>query len=246
MIASTSRYAYINTVHVFNYTSIIVCVYKKLMMYIFLVVILYMRIIHIYIHHIQFPLGQKVLCYVYDRYQDFSTHLLTTQPDDPLFVTYSANQYIAWKNLNSTCNWVSCLYPYTRLFTQTVCSDYACDYCSWYNYQENMLLCKSKKNFITYMQVQYKTNDSLPACTLTEIGKSCTKYRIYEHFNDIRALLDTHILQVNQENESGNEVGRLSIPDWLQTNLRPEPKSVSSVILTATGCTTNLNGEFIC
>ena len=84
------------------------------------------------------------------------------------------------------------------------------------------------------MQVQYKTNDSLPACTLTEIGKSCTKYRIYEHFHELRSLLDNHTLEVNQGNDEGSQVSRLSIPDWLQTNLRPEvQESVSSVILTA-------------
>lgn len=55
---------------------------------------------------LQFEVGQQVLCYVYDRYQDFTNRLLTTPPDDPLFVTYSANQFIAWKNLNSSCNWV--------------------------------------------------------------------------------------------------------------------------------------------
>ena len=56
--------------------------------------------------NIEFPFGQKILCYVYDRYKDYSQHLLSTSPDSPLFVTYTANQYVAWKALSSTCEWV--------------------------------------------------------------------------------------------------------------------------------------------
>ena len=55
---------------------------------------------------IKFPLGQKALCYVYDRYMDYTLRLLSTPSDSPLFASYTANQYVAWKSLNSTCNWV--------------------------------------------------------------------------------------------------------------------------------------------
>ena len=67
-------------------------------------------------------------------------------------------------------------------------------------------------------------------------------YRI----NELRSLIDDHLFQINQQNET--EVrGRLSRFDWLQNNLQPElQESVSSVIVNALKCTTNVNGEFMC
>ncbi len=53
-----------------------------------------------------FYLEQEALCYVYDRYIDHSHSVLTTSPDSPLLEGYRANQYVAWKSLNSTCSWM--------------------------------------------------------------------------------------------------------------------------------------------
>ena len=57
-------------------------------------------------NQVEFRLGQQALCYVYDRYMDYTLRLLSTPSDSPLFATYTANQFVAWKSLNSTCNWV--------------------------------------------------------------------------------------------------------------------------------------------
>ena len=53
-----------------------------------------------------FYLEQEALCYVYDRYIDHSYSVLTTSLDSPLLEGYRANQYVAWRSLNSTCSWV--------------------------------------------------------------------------------------------------------------------------------------------
>ena len=42
---------------------------------------------------------------MYNRYVDYTLRLLSTPPDSPLFATYTANQFVALKSLNSTCKW---------------------------------------------------------------------------------------------------------------------------------------------
>lgn len=54
----------------------------------------------------RFYLEPEALCYVYERYIDHAYSVLTTPPDSPLYTQYTANQYVTWKSLNSTCSWV--------------------------------------------------------------------------------------------------------------------------------------------
>ena len=56
---------------------------------------------------IEFSLSQKVLCFVYNRYVDYTIRLLSTPPDSSRFATYTTNQFVALKSLNNTCNWVN-------------------------------------------------------------------------------------------------------------------------------------------
>ena len=146
---------------------------------------------------IEFPLGQKALCYVYDRYMDYTLRLLSTPSDSPLFASYTANQYVAWKSLNSTCNWV-----------------------------------KSSTS-----------NSTLPSCTVPEIEQVCTIYRIRESFQEIKVLISRLIRESLEDDElpPGSD-----IPGWLQSNLTPEPESITSTLLRITGCTKNSEGVFSC
>ena len=147
--------------------------------------------------NIEFPFGQKTLCYVYDRYKDYSQHLLSTSPDSPLFVTYTANQYVAWKALSSTCEWVN-----------------------------------------------LNTNNTLRACTVPEIGEVCVIYRIYESFLEIKTAFTRHVQSAMMD--EGEIPIIYSESDWLQSNLTPEPGSISSTLLSVTGCTKNKEGKFSC
>ncbi len=53
-----------------------------------------------------FYIELETLCYVYERYIDHAYSVLTTPPDSTLYAQYTANQYVTWKSLNSTCGWV--------------------------------------------------------------------------------------------------------------------------------------------
>ena len=139
--------------------------------------------------------GQRALCYVYDRYMDYSQRLLSTPPDSDLFATYTANKYVAWKNLNSTCS-----------------------------------------------LVRLNTTNTLSACTLPEIGRVCTIYRIYEHFEEILPLLDKAVIR--EKNRTGREPSAVSVPDWLQSNLAPEPESITLTLRNVFNCTESSPGDF--
>ena len=145
---------------------------------------------------IEFPLGQKALCYVYDRYMDYTLRLLSTPSDSPLFASYTANQYVAWKSLNSTCSWV-------------------------------------KSN---------TSSNTLPSCTVPAIEQVCTIYRIHESFQEIKVLISRLI----REQESRELPPGSDISGWLQSNLTPEPESITSTLLRTTGCTKNSEGVFSC
>lgn len=55
----------------------------------------------------QDDLSLKVLCNLYDLYRDHTTFLSAIQPDDPLHAEYSSTKFVAWKAMQSACQWVS-------------------------------------------------------------------------------------------------------------------------------------------
>ena len=50
-----------------------------------------------------FPLGHKILCYMYDQYIKYTDQVLK---NGPLPNDYGVKQHLTWRSLNSTCHWV--------------------------------------------------------------------------------------------------------------------------------------------
>ena len=128
---------------------------------------------------------------------DYSQRLLSTPPDSDLFATYTANKYVAWKNLNSTCS-----------------------------------------------LVRLNTTNTLSACTLPEIGRGCTIYRIYEIFEEIDELLSEAVKHEKHRAGIQREPSAVSVPDWLQSNLAPEPESITLTLRNVFNCTERSPGDF--
>ena len=54
-----------------------------------------------------FPLGHKVLCYIFDQYTEYTEQLLTIpQNDSQQILDYETSQNLTLKSLDSTCEWV--------------------------------------------------------------------------------------------------------------------------------------------
>ena len=58
---------------------------------------------------LQATFSLKMVCHTYNLYAHFSTvHMLSAvEPNSPLSTDYSSNQFVAWKVVQSACQWVS-------------------------------------------------------------------------------------------------------------------------------------------